>query len=84
MPTNGSIKYFDKELMRYREEILEKVNFSSTYTNFPWSLTVKEVLTFISFLYSIKDRKKRIEKMVLLFIKLYLFNSFFYFLKKEL
>mgnify|MGYP001579566422 FL=1 len=25
MPTNGSIKYFDKELMRYREEILEKV-----------------------------------------------------------
>src|SRR3989344_3033352 len=66
-PTSGDIKYFDKKLTENREEILEQVNFSSSYTNFPWSLTVKEVLTFISYLYSINERKKRLDKIVEMF-----------------
>lgn len=66
-PTSGDIKYFDKKLTENREEILEQVNFSSSYTNFPWNLTLKEVLTFISYLYAIKERKKRIDKIVDIF-----------------
>lgn len=66
-PTSGEIRFFDKELSRYREEILEKVNFSSTYTNFPWNLTVREVLTFISYLYDIKERNKRLSKIIDIF-----------------
>ncbi len=65
--TSGRISYFGKEFWSNREEILDRVNFSSTYTNFPWNLTVKEVLTFISYLYKISDRKKRIEEIVELF-----------------
>lgn len=66
-PTSGDVTYFGRKLTKHREEILEKVNFSSTYTNFPWNLTIKETLTFISYLYDIKDRKQRFNKIVNIF-----------------
>lgn len=63
-PTSGSIAYFGKNLKENREEILEQVNFSSTYTNLPWILSVKETLTYTLYLYEIADRKKRFEEIV--------------------
>jgi len=63
-PTSGEIYYFDQDFKTNREQIMEHVNFSSTYTNLPWDLTVHENLTFISYLYQIKDRKNRIRKIV--------------------
>lgn len=66
-PTSGEILYFNKNLTKYREEILEKVNFSSTYTNLPWDLTVRENLNYISHLYHINNRKQRIEKIIGIF-----------------
>lgn len=66
-PTSGEINYFGKSLKTHREEILEQVNFSSTYTNLPWQLKVKESLTFISYLYNIPNRKKRIEETANIF-----------------
>src|SRR3989338_9903439 len=65
--TTGDIAYFGKKLAENREEILEKINFSSTYTNLPWDLTVFENLNFMSYLYTIDDRKARIKKVVELF-----------------
>jgi len=64
MPTSGEVKYFNKSLTDNREEILEKVNFSSTYTQLPWLLTVIENLKFISYLYQIKNRSQRIKKII--------------------
>jgi ABC-2 type transport system ATP-binding protein len=58
-PTSGTISYFGKNFMNHRQEILEEVNFSSTYTNLPWNLTVNENLTYISYLYAVPDRKKK-------------------------
>src|SRR4030066_1977814 len=55
-PTSGEVIYFGKNLEDQREVILEQVNFSSAYTNLPWRLTVKENLTYISYLYDIKNR----------------------------
>ncbi len=66
-PTKGEIYYFGKNFRLNREETLEKVNFSSTYTNLPWTLTVRENFNFISYFYAIPDRKKRIEEIVALF-----------------
>lgn len=66
-PSSGEINYFDKNLKNHRKEILEQVNFSSTYTNLPWDLTVKENLNYISYLYNIKDRKERINRIVEIF-----------------
>ena len=66
-PTTGEISYFGKSLFINPEAILEKINFSSTYTNLPWNLTVWENLHFISYLYKITDRKKRIEEIIQIF-----------------
>lgn len=66
-PTNGEINYFGKNFEKHREEILEKVNFSSTYTNLPWNLSVKENLIYTSYLYKIVNRQKRIEKIIKIF-----------------
>lgn len=66
-PTSGKIAFFGENFAEKREKILEKVNFSSTYTNLPWRLSVKENLTYISFLYNIPQRKKRIEELVEVF-----------------
>ena len=67
IPTTGEVSYFGKKLSNYREEILEKVNFSSTYTELPWRLSVYENLHFLAYLYDIKDRRQRINKIVEIF-----------------
>jgi len=66
-PTKGEVSYFGKELGQHHEEIHEQVNFSSTYINLPWDLTVKENLTFVSYLYKISNRKQRIGRIVEIF-----------------
>lgn len=63
-PTGGEIDYFGKSLFTHREEILDQVNYSTTYTSLPWNLSVKENLHFISLLYTVPNRKKRLEKIV--------------------
>src|SRR3990167_4051778 len=63
-PTSGTVSYFGKDLAKHRTEILEKVNFSSTYTNLPWLLTAKENLTYTSYLYDIPNRKQKVEEMI--------------------
>ena len=66
-PTKGEVNYFGKNLKNNREEILEKINFSSTYTQLPWLLTVEENLKFISYLYEIKNRNERIKNLAKIF-----------------
>ncbi len=63
-PTNGTIKYFGKELNKHREEILRNINFSSTYISLPWFFTVDEVLDIFARLYGIPDKNKRINKLL--------------------
>jgi ABC-2 type transport system ATP-binding protein len=63
-PTTGEIEYFGKSLQTHRAEIMQNVNFSSSYIDFPWRLTVYENLDFMARLYNIKDRKKRIEELL--------------------
>jgi ABC-2 type transport system ATP-binding protein len=66
-PTSGEIRYFGKDLATHREEILEKVNFSTTYINLPWNLTIRENLTFMSYLYDIQNRRQRVKDIIELF-----------------
>lgn len=63
-PTSGTIEYFGKPLAANREEILEKLNFSSTYTNLPWILSVEEVLHYTSYLYNINNRKEKMAELI--------------------
>jgi len=63
-PTSGEISYFGKEFAANRQEILEQVNFSSTYTKLPDILTVLENLTYVSYLYNIPHRAGRVKKII--------------------
>lgn len=63
-PTSGTIAYFGKEFFSHREEILQQINFSSTYISMPWFFTVGEILELYAMLYQVSDRKKRINKLL--------------------
>lgn len=66
-PTLGTITYFGKPFKKHREEILEDVNFSSTYISLPWHFTVLEILDIFAHLYGVKDRSQRIKKLLIEF-----------------
>ncbi|MBP9758664.1 ABC transporter ATP-binding protein [Candidatus Dojkabacteria bacterium] len=59
-PTSGAISYFGQDFYRNKTKILEKLNFSSTYTSFPADLTTYEILKYTSFFYKISNREKNI------------------------
>ncbi len=73
--TSGDISYFGKNMKTHRTEIMQDINFSSFYTELPWYLSVKECLYFLSFLYKIRNRKQRIEKVVEIFQLQPLYNK---------
>ena len=64
MPTHGEIKIFGKELSSNREELLQFMNFSSTYTNLPWRITVWENLYVVALLYSVKKPKEKVMEVI--------------------
>ncbi|HXF94032.1 MAG TPA: ABC transporter ATP-binding protein [Nitrospiraceae bacterium] len=63
-PTAGSIHMFGLDLATHREEILQQVNFSSTYISMPFSLTVEENLRVVARLYGLSNIDRRIDDVV--------------------
>ncbi len=66
-PTSGQIRVFGLALEDHKEEILKRVNFSSTYVSLPYSLTVRENLMVFAMLYGVKDVERRMEEVMRLF-----------------
>lgn len=66
-PTNGEIFVFNKNLATRREEILQKVNFTSPYVSLPYRLTVFENLMIFAKLYDIQNPQKKIDELLNLF-----------------
>lgn len=79
-PTLGDISYFGKNFYKHREEILQMINYSSTYISLPWFFTVSEILEIFSRLYDVPDRKKRIQKLLQEFEVDHLIKKQFYML----
>jgi ABC-2 type transport system ATP-binding protein len=63
-PTEGEIRVFGLDLKKHREEILSRVNFSSSYVSLPYSLTVRENLRVYSRIYGIKEPGKKIDELL--------------------
>lgn len=78
VPTSGTIEFFGKNFDSDREDILRQINFASTYISLPWQFTIKEILDIFGRLYSVKDREKRIKKLLQAFNVEYLENTQFY------
>ena len=63
-PTAGAIEMFGMELAAHREQILQQVNFSSTYISMPMALTVEENLWIVGRLYGLSDIHRRVDDIV--------------------
>jgi len=62
--TSGSVRIFNKNIAKHRQEVLSQMNFSSTYVSLPSNLKVMENLLFFSYLYNVKQWKKRAVKLL--------------------
>jgi ABC-2 type transport system ATP-binding protein len=63
-PTAGAIEVFGMELAAHREQILQQVNFSSTYISMPMALTVEENLWVVARLYGLSEIYRRVDDIV--------------------
>lgn len=66
-PTSGKVRIFGLDSDKDREEILGRVNFSSSYVSLPYSLTIRENLTVFAKLYEVKDAKRKIPELMEVF-----------------
>lgn len=64
-PDEGSIFLFGKEARENAKEIKPQLNMSSGNANFPWCMTVKELLRFYGYLYGLwgKGLSQRIDQL---------------------
>lgn len=63
-PTGGEIRYFNQLFTDKNKEVLNKVNFSSAYIYLPWRMKVWENLDVYARIYQVKNREKRIKKLL--------------------
>jgi ABC-2 type transport system ATP-binding protein len=63
-PTSGRISIFGESMDTNRERILERMNFTSPYTQFPIRLTVMENLIVFARIYNLKRPRERIEQLL--------------------
>ncbi len=63
-PTSGDIRILGLDLRNHREEILGRVNFSSSYVALPYSLTVWENLMVFARLYAVERPAERIDELL--------------------
>lgn len=63
-PTSGEIFYFGQRFSEKTKELLNRVNFSSAYIDLPWRMTVAENLDVYAHLYQVKNRKKRVKRLL--------------------
>ena len=63
-PTAGRITAFGLDLATRREDVLQRVNFSSTYVNLPYSLTARENLMVFARLYGVRPAAARVAEVI--------------------
>lgn len=74
-PSKGSIRLFGMDLENNRIDILQRVNFASSYVALPYNLKVWENLFVFAEIYGVKNCKKKIEELLELFELYHLRNS---------
>ncbi len=62
-PTKGSIEVFGLQMKNSREDILNRMNFSSPYVSLPSNLKVYENLYTFARLYGVKNVKEKVDEL---------------------
>jgi len=60
LPTSGSVRIFNEDVLRHRYRVLPRMNFSSPYVDLPHRLTVRQNLKIYARLYGLPQRDERI------------------------
>lgn len=55
LPSSGTIRILDEDILRHRYRVLPRMNFSSPYVDLPQRLTVAENLTVYAKLYGLRN-----------------------------
>ena len=63
-PTSGTIRIFGKDFAGNTEDLLQKINFSSSYTSMDWRLSAWENLMVFAKLYHVTNPKDKIEQLM--------------------
>jgi ABC-2 type transport system ATP-binding protein len=63
VPTAGAIRVLGEDMLRHRNRVLPRVNFSSPYVDLPHRLSVRENLTVFALLYSLRHPARRIAEL---------------------
>lgn len=63
-PSGGWIRYFGLDFPARREEVLSRINFSSTYVSLPYFLTAWENLVVYARLYGVKHYREKIAEVL--------------------
>jgi len=63
-PSSGTIRLFGKSLDEEREQILQRLNFTSPYVGFPPLLTVLENLKVFARIYNVRDPLPKITELL--------------------
>ncbi|MDO8497187.1 MAG: ABC transporter ATP-binding protein [bacterium] len=60
---SGEIKYFNKDFIKNRQHILQRINFTSSFNALQGRISVKENLIVFAGLYSVKNSSKKISEL---------------------
>jgi ABC-2 type transport system ATP-binding protein len=63
-PNAGAVRLFGKSLDAHREQILQRLNFTTPYMAFPARLTVRENLTVFAKLYKVSAPARKINELL--------------------
>ena len=63
-PSSGSIRIFGHDFAGHREQILDRMNFTSPYATFPYRLTVSENLRVFARMYHVAKPEERIAELL--------------------
>jgi ABC-2 type transport system ATP-binding protein len=74
-PSSGSIRVFDKDLQTNRVEILQRMNFASSYQCLPYNLKVWENLYVFSEIYRVENGKRKAVELLDMFELTHLRNK---------
>jgi ABC-2 type transport system ATP-binding protein len=66
-PDEGSVRFFDQDLKKHREEILQRVNFCASFLTFPGRLTAFENLMIFARLYNVPRPAQKVMELLSLF-----------------